>query len=88
MCLNSSSDRIVPSNDAHLKSAANANQRKAKGERQARMRAKVFTREQLFLFLQTPYECAPDYFGLFFLLARKGLRIGEAIALQIGDVDF
>jgi integrase len=33
-------------------------------------------------------EYAPNYLALFFLLARAGLRIGEALALQIGDLDF
>jgi len=42
-------DGIIPSNVAHFKLAANANQRKAKGEKQARIRQKILTREQLFL---------------------------------------
>jgi integrase len=61
---------------------------RAKGEKQARIRAQVFTREQLFLFLKAAHEFSPRYFSLFFLLARTGLRIGEALALQIGDLDF
>ena len=83
-------DGIVPTNVAHMKSkkGANAAARRAKGERQARIRAKIFTREQLFLFLQVAGEHAPRYLPLFFLLARTGLRIGEALALQIGDLDF
>lgn len=43
-------DGIIPFNVAHLKFAANASQRKAKGEKQARIRAKIFSREQLILF--------------------------------------
>ncbi len=81
-------DGIVTTNVAHVKTAANVSQRKAKGEKQARIRQKVFTREQLFVFLKTAYEHAPRYFPLFFLLARTGLRIGEAAALLIGDIDF
>jgi integrase len=83
-------DGIVPTNVAHLKpkKGANSTIRKAKGEKQARLRAKVFTREQLFLFLKAAHEFSPRYFPLFFLLARTGLRIGEALALQIGDLDF
>src|SRR5438094_23485 len=81
-------DGIIPSNVAHFKATASASQRRAKGEKQARIRAKVFTREQLFLMFQTARDYAPDYLPLLFLLARTGLRIGEAIALRIGDIDF
>jgi integrase len=83
-------DGIVPSNVAHMKpkKGANAAARRARGERQSRIWAKVFTREQLFLLLKTAQEHAPNYLPLFFLLARTGLRIGEALALQIGDLDF
>ena len=83
-------DGIVPTNVAHMKAkkGANAAARRAKGERQARIRAKVFSREQLYLFFKTAQESASNYLPLFFLLARTGLRIGEAIALQIGDLDF
>jgi integrase len=81
---------IVPTNVAHMKpkKGANAAARRAKGERQARIRAKVFSREQLYLFLKTVQKYTPNYLALFFLLARTGLRIGEAAALKIGDVDF
>ena len=83
-------DDIIPTNVAHMKPkrGANAAARRAKGERQARIRAKVFTREQLCLFLKAAQEYAPEYLLLFFLMARTRLRIGEAIALQIGDLDF
>ena len=81
---------IVPTNVAHMKpkKGTNAAARRAKGERQARIRAKVFTKEQLFIFLKTAWEHAPEYLPLFFLLARTGLRIGEALALKIADLDF
>jgi integrase len=82
-------DGIVPVNVAHLKQKKNAvAQRKAKGEKQIRIRQKVFTREQLILFLRAAWEHAPRYFPLFFLMARAGLRIGEALVLKIGDIDF
>jgi len=38
--------------------------------------------------MKTANEYVPRYFPIFFLLARTGLRIGEAIALQIGDLNF
>jgi integrase len=82
-------DGIVAVNVAHLKAKRNSStQRRVKGEKQIRIRQKVFTREQLILFLKTAWEHAWDYFALFFLLARAGLRIGEALALKIGDLDF
>jgi integrase len=83
-------DGILPSNPAHMKpkKGANAAARRAKGERQARIRAKVFNKEQLFLFLKTAKESASNYLAVFFLLARTGLRVGEALALRIGDLDF
>jgi integrase len=82
-------DGIVPANVAHLKAKRNTSaQRRAKGEKQIRIRQKVFSREQLMLFLRAAWEHAWDYFALFFLLGRAGLRIGEALALKIGDLDF
>ena len=82
-------DGIVPVNVAHFKAKRNTSaQRRAKGEKQIRIRQKVFSREQLMLFLRTAWEHARYYFPLFFLLARAGLRIGEALALKIGDIDF
>jgi len=82
-------DGIVPVNVAHLKAKRNPTaQRKAKAERQIKIRQKVFTREHLMLFLRAAWEHSPQYFTLFFLLARAGLRIGEALALRVGDIDF
>ena len=63
-------DGIVPANVAQMKPKKGANPaaRRAKGERQARIRAKVFTKEQLFSLLK---NCP----GI--RLARTGLRIGD-----------
>jgi hypothetical protein len=72
-------DGIIPSNVAHFKSAGNANQRKTKGEKQARIRAKIFSREQLILFLRAAYEYAASYFALFFLPART---VSESVRLS------
>ena len=57
---------------------------------------KYFTKEQLDKFLEslkTPqknakYQHSIQYFTLFTLLARTGLRIGEALALTWEDIDF
>jgi integrase len=48
------------------------------------------TGDELDLLLQTVYHSKKhrDHFCLFLLLARTGMRIGEALALQWGDIDF
>lgn len=45
-------------------------------------------KEELKLLLDTVQTHYPDHYPLFLLLARTGLRIGEALALQWGDIDF
>jgi len=61
---------------------------KSKAERQEKIQ--FFSRGELSLFLDTARRHAPDldHCALFFCLARTGLRIGEALALQVGDLDF
>lgn len=46
------------------------------------------SREELRLLLDTVEAHFRDHYPLFLLLARTGLRIGEALALQWGDIDF
>lgn len=63
----------------------------APGERQARVKA--MDREQLQAFLEAmrgPQARPADqrYHPFFLTLARTGLRIGEAFALEPGDIDF
>jgi integrase len=50
-------------------------------------KADFLTREELGLLLQTCQEHFPDYYPFVLLLARTGLRLGEAIAIQWGDID-
>jgi len=50
-------------------------------------KADFLTREELWLLLQTCQEYFPDYYPFILLLARTGLRLGEAIAVQWGDID-
>jgi len=46
------------------------------------------TREELAKLLATFLKHAPEHYPLALLLARTGVRIGEAIALQWNDIDF
>jgi integrase len=49
---------------------------------------KAFTREQLACFLATAAETEPHYYPFLLTMARTGIRIGEALALQWGDIDW
>jgi integrase len=49
---------------------------------------KALTKEQRQLFLATTYKSRPRYYPLFFVLAGTGMRLGEALALQPGDIDY
>jgi integrase len=46
------------------------------------------TSDELKLLLDTVQIHFPAHYTLFLLLARTGMRIGEALALQWGDIDF
>jgi integrase len=48
----------------------------------------IFTPTELDQLLQTAQEHVPVLYPLVFVMARTGLRLGEALTLQIGDVDF
>jgi len=48
----------------------------------------ALTPEELKQLLDTVYEHFPEHYSLFLLLARTGVRIGEALALQWGDLNF
>jgi len=47
-----------------------------------------FTPEEETIFLDTARTYVPRYYPLFLFLLRTGSRIGEAMALQPGDIDF
>jgi integrase len=49
---------------------------------------KALTKDQPQLFLQTAYRLALRYYPLFFVLAGTGMLLGEALALQPGDIDY
>ncbi len=46
------------------------------------------TREELKVLINAVNEHFPEHYPLFLLLARTGVRIGEALGLQWGDIDF
>ena len=48
---------------------------------------KALTKEQRQVFLTTAFHETPRYYPLFFVLAGTGMRLGEALALQVDDVD-
>lgn len=56
------------------------------GEQQRK--ASFLTREELGLLLRTCQEHFPTSYPFVSLLARTGLRLGEAVGLQWGDIDF
>jgi integrase len=60
--------------------------REEKGKQQQKV--DFLTREELTLLLKTSQEHFPAHYPLVLLFARTGLRIGEAVALQWGDIDF
>jgi integrase len=57
-------------------------------ERQAvRQEIEPLTREELARFLTTLQTQTPEHYPLFLCLARTGMRLGEVLALQWGDID-
>ncbi len=49
---------------------------------------KPLTKKELKLLLDTVQKHYPKHYCLFLLLARTGMRIGEALGLKWGDIDF
>jgi integrase len=60
--------------------------RKEKGEQQEKI--DVLTREEVALLLETCRHHFPASYPFVLCLVRTGMRIGEAVALQWGDIDF
>ena len=59
-----------------------------KGKADRGEKIQFFSRDELALFLETAKTEALVYYPMFLCLARTGVRIGEAIGLQCGDLDF
>lgn len=60
--------------------------RKEVGEQE--MKVSFLTREEVGLLLRTSQEHFPAFYPFISLLVRTGMRMGEAIGLQWGDLDF
>ncbi len=87
-CLNEAVDQgIIIANPAARRGKSLA---RALGPRQAETeeRVRAMTRPELALFLDTARTETADYHALLFTLSRTGCRIGEALALKWGDLDF
>jgi integrase len=75
-------DEILPSNPA-------AQVGRFLYQRQApQQEIEPLTREELGCFLDTIQTHAPEHYPLFLCLARTGIRLGEVLAVQWGDLDF
>jgi integrase len=75
---------IIPTNHA-----ARAAKQLGPSQAERRERVEFFSREELALFLRTASTLLdPTWFPFFFALARTGLRLGEALGLKVGDLDF
>ena len=59
----------------------------SKGARQGSIERKAFTREELTAFLTAAWEKSRRFYPLFLTMARTGIRIGEALALEWRDLD-
>jgi integrase len=62
--------------------------RKRDEKEEQRKHVTFLTREETAILLKTCQEHFPSYYPLILLLVRTGMRIGEALALQWGDLDF
>ena len=56
--------------------------------RKRRPEIEPLTSEEVALYLTTCHENYPEFYPLFLCLARTGLRLGEAIAIYLSDIDF
>jgi integrase len=74
-------DQVIPANPAHrLGKLAESKDNKEHID--------PLTREEVKLLLDTVQAKFPEHYSLCLLLARTGMRIGEALALEWGDIDF
>ncbi len=74
-------DEMIPANPAHRLGKLFKNGTQTNG-------IDPLTSEELTKLLDTVQEHFPRHYPLFLTLARTGMRIGEALALKWGDIDF
>jgi integrase len=74
-------NEIIPANPAH-------SLRKILKRKDHRTTMDPLTADELRTLLDTVRDQYEEHYPLFLLLARTGMRIGEALALQWGDIDF
>jgi integrase len=55
---------------------------------QSKKKVEALSRGVTAFLLQTAQEKIPDSYPIILLLAKTGMRIGEALALQVNDIDF
>ncbi|MCX5852955.1 MAG: tyrosine-type recombinase/integrase [Deltaproteobacteria bacterium] len=74
-------DEVIPANPAHRLG-------KLIKSKSPQLDVEPLTRKELSILLKTFKKRFPHYYPLVLTLARTGMRLGEALALQWGDVDF
>jgi integrase len=74
-------DGFMPSNPA-------AGTRKLIKKKDRKSEIGFLTRDEVSTFLQTVRDYLPAYYPLFLCALRTGMRIGEMIGLEWGDIDF
>ena len=62
--------------------------RKASNGSEGKGEPDPLSQKELKLLLDKVQKHYTEYYPLFLLLARTGIRIGEALGLQLGDIDF
>jgi integrase len=55
---------------------------------QSKQEIEPLTIEELKLYFEVCFEHYPEFYPFFLCLARTGMRLGEAIAVRISDIDF
>ncbi len=74
-------DEVIPTNPAHKLG-------KVIKSRDLQLKSDPLTRDELSLLLETFRTHFPQHYPLVLTLARTGMRLGEALALQWSDIDF
>jgi integrase len=57
-------------------------------KKQGKQEIEPLTIEELKLYLETCFKYYPEFYPFFLCLARTGMRLGEAIAIRMADIDF